>query len=138
MDHSRPQQDIHEVHCHMLAEVLRFYNFEYELCAMKVYSTSAVCPAGATDATAVRDVRGIKYLKDSYYIDMIDGHYRHRSVKMPGDENAFSRITEPLRLRYTFRQGREVIRPAQAKKLSQIANIWTLAVQWDATIADNI
>lgn len=54
---------------------------------MTVYFFSTVSIKGATDATAVQSVDGIRLLKDSYYMFRLDGRQRCRSVKMVGDKD---------------------------------------------------
>lgn len=138
VDPSHPLHDVHEVHCYILEELLRLYAFGYGRGMMTVHSSSAVNPAGATDATAISDVSKRTFQKDSYYMNMIDGLHRRRSVKMISDENALSWATEPLRLRYTFRNDGDLISSAQAIKVRKIANILTAIVRCEATITDTL
>lgn len=51
-----------------------------------VYFSSTINPEGATYAIALRNVNGMKLLKDSYSTIMLDGHHRCRSVNLLKDE----------------------------------------------------
>lgn len=49
---------------------------------MTEHFSITVSPNGATYATTVHNVNGMKILKHNYCMFMIDGHHRRRSVEM--------------------------------------------------------
>lgn len=87
VDASNPLGNIDEAHCRALLESFRNYNENYAHRMMTVYFSTRVDPKGATYATAVRSVDGMKMLKYGYRMVIIDACHCRRSMQMIRDEN---------------------------------------------------
>lgn len=49
---------------------------------MTVYFSTTINPEGAIYATTAHNMNGLKFLKDGYFMVMLDGHHPHRSLEV--------------------------------------------------------
>lgn len=82
MDPYSHLRDLSDAHCHVLANSFRKCRYDFACGVITVYFSSTVNLAAATYATTVLNIDGIKLLNDGYYVVMLDGRHRFRSVEM--------------------------------------------------------
>lgn len=100
---------------------------------MTVYPSYTVNPKDGTYAAAVHNIDGMKFMKDSYCMDMPDERHQRGCVKMIRDEEGVEWVPDQQRIHYTFQVDGESVSLGQAKKLSKIENKSTVTVTCEAT-----
>lgn len=83
-------------------------------------------------------VDGMRVLKESYCMVMLNDRHRRHFVEMLRNTDRMKSTLAPLRTRYMFRVDCKAISLAQAIKMSYITNISTSIVRRDATFTDTM
>lgn len=99
---NKPLHDVDEEYCSTLAVDFCNVTYHYVRGLMTFYFSSTVNSDCAVYATAVQNVRGMKFLIDDYCEIMSDCCYRPRSVELLKDENGVKYTADTLYVRYVF------------------------------------
>lgn len=105
---------------------------------MTAYFSSVANPDGATYATAMHNVDGRRFLKDSLYTVRVDSRHQYRAVQMFRDKGSLERASEPLGKRYALRVDDKPIPPSQRIEKSKIAIVSTVIRRREPALSDTM
>lgn len=87
MDPNIALYNLDKAHFLALTKIIRNYNYNNARGIMKLYYLSTTNAESAQYASVVCIVDGMKALKDSYRMVMLDGLHRHGTVKIVQNED---------------------------------------------------